>query len=297
MSAIFPAMRICADALDDVAYAALAGALLNRLWLGKVNFSDRPLRMCLSACSAVLMLDLPLQFLLLSASMIGDTSWTDAWSAMRDVAATHAGRATILGFCFVPCLLLFSLLPSALKQTKSVFTGIALEAGFIACRALHGHAASDGDFTLREGIQFLHLSAIATWGGGVLVAGLVTVPQLASVAEEDDMMRFGRRLSGTVTIALAAVILTGTYNSWKGLGASLSPFLISAWGRMLLLKLSFVLLALSHGVRTRFLLEKGHPWNPGRTTIMRRWMGAEALVMLLIFVCSGWLANLPPANM
>jgi copper resistance protein D len=297
MSAFFPTMRICADALGDVAYAALAGALLNRLWLGRISICDRRLRICLNACSTILMLDLPLQYLLLSASMTGDTSWTDAWGAVPDVAATHAGRATIMGFCFVPCLLLFSLLPSALKRTKSIFIGIALEVGFIACRALHGHAASDGDFTLREGIQFLHLSATAAWGGGIPVAGLITVPHMASLAEEDGMEKFARRLSGTVTIALAVVILTGIYNSWKGLGGSLSPLLTSAWGRMLLLKMSFVLLALGHGVRVRLLLRTGHPWTPNRTVIMRQWIRAEALFMVLVLACSAWLANLPPADM
>jgi len=297
MLASFPTMRICADALADIAYAALAGVLLNRLWLGRTSISDRRLKICLCACSTVLILDLPLQYLPLSASMTGDTSWIDAWGGVADIASTHSGRATIMGFCFVPCLLLFSLLPAALKETKSVFIGVALEAGFIACRALHGHAASDGDLTLREGIQFLHLSAIATWGGGILVAGLITVPHLVSVAELDDIVQFGKRLSRTVTVALAVVILTGIYNSWKGLGGSLSPLFISAWGRMLLLKVLLVLLALGHGVRTRLLLRTDCTWTPGWTKIMRRWIRAEALLMLLVLVSSAWLANLPPADM
>lgn len=297
MSAFFPTMRVCADALADVAYAALAGVLLNRLWLGRISISDRPLRICLRACSTVLMLDLPLQYLLLSASMTGDTSWIDAWRAVLDVAATHAGRATIMGFFFVPCLLVFSFLPTALKGSKFVFVGIALEVGFVACRALHGHAASDGDFTLREGIQFLHLAAVATWGGGILVAGLITVPHLVSVAELDHTMQFGRRLSGTVTIALAVVILTGIYNAWKGLGGSLSPLPHSVWGRALLLKLSLVLIALAHGMLVRLLLRAQKPWTWSRTTVMRRLIRVEAFLMLLIFVSSAWLANLPPTDM
>jgi copper resistance protein D len=297
MLTLFPTMRIYADALCDIAYTALAGALVNRLWLGRVSICDRPLRISLIACSAILLVDLPLQFLLLSASMIGDTSWRDAWGAALDVGATHSGRAVIMGFCFVPCLLLFSFLPTSLKRTKSVLIGIALEVGFIACRALHGHAASNGDFTLREGIQFLHLSAIATWGGGILIAGLITIPYLASIAELGDIVQFGKRLSETVTIALAVVILSGIYNSWEGLGGSLSPLPNSAWGRMLLLKLSFVLLALGHGVRVRFLLRTQDPWTQSRTSIMRKWVHAEALFILVVLACSAWLANLPPADM
>ena len=155
----------------------------------------------------------------------------------------------------------------------------------------------NGDFTLREGIQFLHLSAIATWGGGILVAGLITIPYLASIAELGDIVQFGKRLSEAVTIALAVVILSGIYNSWEGLGGSLSPLPNSAWGRMLLLKLSFVLLALGHGVRVRFLLRTQDPWTQSRTSIMRKWVRAEALFILLALVCSAWLANLPPADM
>lgn len=249
------------------------------------------------ACSIVLLIDIPLQFLFLSASMTGDTSWTDAWRAAPDVAGTHSGHAMIVAFCFVPCILVLSLFRASLRQTGSVLIGIGLEVAFIACRALDGHAAADGDFTAREGIQFLHLSAIASWGGGILVAGLITIPHLASVSKLNEIVRFGKRLSQSVSIALAVVILSGIYNSWKGLGGSLSPLPNSAWGRTLILKLSFVLLALGHGVRVRLLLRTGAPWTPRRTTIMRHWVRMEALCMLFVFICSAWLANLPPADM
>ena len=110
-------------------------------------------------------------------------------------------------------------------------------------------------------------------------------------------MQFGRRLSGTVTIALAVVILTGIYNAWKGLGGSLSPLPHSVWGRALLLKLSLVLIALAHGMLVRLLLRAQKPWTWSRTTVMRRLIRVEAFLMLLIFVSSAWLASLPPTDM
>lgn len=160
-----------------------------------------------------------------------------------------------------------------------------------------GHAAADGDFTLREAMQFLHLSSIAIWCGGILVAGLATLPMLASREEENEVEQFGRRLSLTVTFAFAIVVLSGLYNSWKGLGGSLRLLSHSAWGCMLLLKLSFVLIALGHGTRVRFLLKARDGWSHNHTTIMQRWVRAEALFMLLILISSGWLANMPPAGM
>jgi len=294
---LFPIMRICAAALSDIAGAALAGVLFNRIWLGGMENCNRQLRTAQRVFSAVLLLDVPLQFVLLSASMTGDSSWTDAWHALPDVATTHSGRALTLSFCFVPFLLLLSFFSTAFEKTKGIVTGMALVAGLFACRALSGHAASGGDFTLREVMQFLHLTSIAAWGGGILIAGLIVVPHLAFTLGSAGIIQFGRRLSQTVTFALAAVVFSGIYNSWKGLDGSLSPLPHSEWGRMLLMKLLFVLLAFGHGLRVRLLLGTRTPWTPNRTGTMRQWMRAEAFCMVLVFIFSAWLANLPPADM
>ena len=297
MMALFPTMRIFAAALVDTAFAAIVGALFNRLWLGRVGICDLRLKICLRICSAILLVVLPLQFLLLSASMIGDTSWTDAWHAVPDVAATHSGHAMIMSWAFVPLLSALSFFPALLQKLRNINIALGASVGFIACRALWGHAASDGDFTLREGVQFLHLSSIAIWGGGILVAGIVTVPKLASGDEQSHLEQFGKRLSRTVTVSLAIVMLSGIYNLWKGLGGALRPLPESPWGWMLLLKLFFVLIALGHGMRARFLLKTRDGWTQSRSTIFRSWLRAEALIMLLILICSGWLANLPPGGM
>lgn len=297
MLALFPTVRIVTEALSDVAYATLSGVLLNRLWLGKVELCNHRLRICMWASSTILLVNLPLQFLFLSASMTGDSSWTDAWRWLPYVAATHAGRTMVLSFCLVPCFLLFSFFRASLEKMRNVIIGLGIDAGFIASRALWGHAAADGDFTLREGMQFLHLSSIGIWCGGVLVAGLVTLPMLASRDEENEVEQFGRRLSRTVTLAFAIVVLSGVYNSWKGLGGSVRLLSHSSWGRMLLLKLSFVLIALGHGTRVRFLLKARDRWTHNQTTSMQRWVCAEGLFMLLVLIFSGWLANMPPADM
>jgi copper resistance protein D len=296
MHELFPTLRICASALSDIACAMPLGLLLNRLWLGETEIGTERLHACLRVCSIVLLVAGPLQLLLLSASMTGDDSWRAAWISLPDVAATHSGRALIVGFCFVAALVIFCLFRSALTNARWVSAGIAIVLGVLASRSFYGHAASDGDFTFREGVQFLHLTSISAWGGGIVVAGLVTLPHATNVAEPDEVIRFGRRLSRTVTVALCVVILSGLYNSWKGLGGSLSHVTDSSWGRMLVLKVSFVLLALCHGVRVRFLLNK-EPKRSNLSTLIRRWIRIEAVLMLIVFICSAWLANLPPADM
>jgi hypothetical protein len=100
-------MRVCAAAAFDVAYAVSAGTLLNRLWLGGSSTlaSERQLRHWLAVCSLLMLFAIPLQVLLLAASMTGDLSWRMAWSALPDVLTTYSGHTLVMSFCFVPCLL------------------------------------------------------------------------------------------------------------------------------------------------------------------------------------------------
>jgi copper resistance protein D len=292
-------MRICAAAAFDVAYAASAGTLLNRLWLGGsiTSAGERRLRHWLTACSLLMLVAIPTQLLLLSASMTGDLSWKLAWSSLPDVLTTHAGHTLTVSFCFVPFLLVSSVFSFAFSRRAGTWTGIALVLGMTLYRAALGHAASDGDFTLRELVQFLHLSSIATWGGGVAIAGLVAVPQLAATAKSEEVIQFVRRLSYTVTIALIVVVLSGIYNSWKGLGGSLAPLPHTAWGKMLIVKTCIVLLTFFHGSRVRLLLQEKRSVLPGRVAFIQRWLRVEAFLMIFILIVSAWLANLPPADM
>ncbi len=290
-------MRACAAGAFDVAYAASGGSLLNTLWLGKsaTPACERRLSHCLAVCSLLMLLAIPLQLLLLAAAMTGNLSWAVAWSALPDVLTTHAGHTLIVSLCAVPLLLALSLFPPALRIKPGICVGIALLLWLTVFRAAFGHAASDGDFTLREFVQILHLSSIAVWGGGVVVAGMVVVPQLSAMVKPEAVLQYARRLSSTVTIALIVVVLSGVYNSWKGLGGSLSPLPHTAWGRVLMAKVCMVLVALFHGARVRLLLQRNS--NSDRIVLMRRLLCTEALLMVFVLVVSACLANLPPADM
>ena len=292
-------MRVCAAAAVNVAHAASAGTLFNRLWLGRSNTPaiERRLRYWLTGSSALMVVAIPLQLILLAAAMTGDLSWKLAWSALPDVMTTHSGLILARSFCFLPFLLAFSLVPFALSNKAGIWIGIALLLGITVYRAAIGHAASDGDLTVRELMQLLHLSSIAIWGGGVVIAGLVVAPQLTVVGNTEEVVQFGRRLSRTVTIAFIIVFLSGIYNAWRGLGGSLSPLIHTAWGRTLMAKVCIVLIALLHGGRVRLLLQEDRSSKSDRMAVMKRWLRAEASLMLCVLVVSAWLANLPPADM
>lgn len=292
-------MRVCSAAAFDVACALSAGTLLNRLWLGGSSkpASNERLRHWLISCSVLMLVAITSQLILLAASMTGDLSWKLAWSSLSDVLTTHAGHAVTMSFCFVPFLVALSLLPAIFRRSAGPWTGIALILGITAYRATLGHAASDGDFTFRELVQFLHLSSIAVWAGGVAIAGLVVVPRLAGGPHPEEIIPFGRRLSRTVTIAVVFVVLSGIYNAWRGLGSSLALLPRTAWGRVLMVKVIIVLLALSCGSRVRIWVWEKRGSGPGRTALIQGWLRIEALLMISVLILSAWLANLPPADM
>lgn len=299
MTEAFFTMRVFAAALFDVAFAASAGCLLCHLWLVGSGGSamERILRRWLAVCGAIMLIVVPLQMYLLAAGMTGDSSWSAAWVAMPDVAATHSGRAMLMSFGLVPFLFILSCISSAMRRRGGISIGIALAFGIAVCRAPIGHSGADGDFSFREFMQVLHISSIAVWAGGVLIAGFLVVPHFNAAGDPGRVVSFLRRLSRTVTLSLIAVSLSGFYSAWRGLDGSLTPIPHTAWGRTLALKILLVLIAFGHGARVRLLLKEQQGSQPGRIALSFHWLRWEAFLMLLVLLVSPLLANLPSPDM
>ncbi len=71
-----------------------------------------------------------------------------------------------------------------------------------------GHAAVGGDFSRAELLQFLHLSGMALWTGGVIVSGFFVVPRLVASGGRADGA-YLQSLSRVSTYAVAVVLLSG----------------------------------------------------------------------------------------
>jgi putative copper resistance protein D len=193
-------------------------------------------------------------------------------------------------------LLLLSIVPSVMRRRWMVIGAIVLVAAVLLSRTPLGHAASDGPWTLREAVQFVHLVSVCVWGGGVLIAGLVVLPGLSSLEDAPVAVSVAGRLSRTVTIALVGVVLSGVYNSWRGTGGHVAPLTQTSWGEMLLAKVLLVLVALCLGARVRLMLQARSTPASARVLTMGRWMRMEAVVMIVVLILSAWLANLSPAG-
>ncbi len=121
-------------------------------------------------------------------------------------------------------------------------------------RSLSGHAADWGDITLPELMDCLHLLAAALWGGSLIGLMLTGFRSFTAGADErrQHVAAMARRWSVLAGAALAVVALTGIYNAWLEL-QRFEAFWQTAYGRVLLLKLSLVLVIVALGATNRYL--------------------------------------------
>ncbi|KUO08768.1 copper resistance CopC/CopD family protein [Streptomyces sp. DSM 15324] len=121
--------------------------------------------------------------------------------------------------------------------------GSALAVGLALTWAGAEHASAGIQVPLAMTSSVLHLLAMAVWLGG-LVALLTLLPR-ASVPSR-VVTRFSRLAGLSVTV----LVVTGVYQSWRGLG-SLSALTDTTYGRVLLAKLVAVTVLLAAGAWSR----------------------------------------------
>jgi putative copper resistance protein D len=292
--------RAVVASLFDIGMAGLIGVSLARLWLNCGVEGESiilALRRAFLVCAALMVSTLPLQLWLLTATMVGSSSAGEVARQLMDVLMqTHAGRVLIPDFALSFLLLLVSAIPSLARRRSGIFLGIAQAVTLLVFRSASGHAAADGDFTVSELVQFLHLASICAWAGGVMIAGAIVLPRLISLNRVDEITDFGRRLSRTSSVAVLFVSLSGVYNAWRGLGSSLHPLFHSQWGSLLVLKSGLVGTALALGASNWLILRGEGRLSTRDATRFASRVRVEAAVLLAVLLVSGWLAGSPPAT-
>ena len=176
---------------------------------------------------------------------------------------------------------------------------------YAAGKAAASHAADSGDFTLREAVQVVHLCATALWAGSVIVAAVVLHRwDEASRAMPTRRVAFCTELSHLATIALGVVIVTGIYNATEDT-ANLSTSLLSVpYGRVLMLKLVFVTLAVILGGYNRMIhLPRLQAVASGDGSAIRhaqrgfdKLLVVEAVAMLAVLMVAAVLGHTSPTT-
>ncbi|MEV1062913.1 copper resistance protein CopC [Streptomyces sp. NPDC050263] len=130
------------------------------------------------------------------------------------------------------------------RPSRATFlTGAALAVGLTLTWAAAEHASAGIQVPAAMTSSVLHLLAMAAWLGGL--TALLTLMFRASLPSR-VVGRFSRLAGWSVTV----LVVTGVYQSWRGLG-SVSALTDTTYGRVLLAKLAAVTLLLVAGAWSR----------------------------------------------
>ncbi|GAA1549522.1 CopD family protein [Nocardioides humi] len=169
-------------------------------------------------------------------------------------------------------------------------------AAALAALAVVGHTRSYGPSWVVLPAELVHLAAAAFWWGGLvaLVLALAARPGLRVGVRAELLARF----SGAAVVVVAALVVAGGVLYWR-IGHSLSGLWDTSYGRAVLLKSALLLpvLALAAWNRLR-LVDRAAGRDAARAaTMLRRTIGAEALVVAAVVAVTAVLVNLtPPAR-
>jgi copper transport protein len=199
----------------------------------------------------------------------------------------YAFVAMTLGYALVAALVFLAWLTD---REELLWPAFLLALGFASGLSLSGHSASDaGSSWLSELADWLHLSAAALWVGGLVQLAFVIWPLEPSLRRR-AFLRFSRLATVLIVVLLGA----GTYLSILRL-----PHLADLWtqgyGRVLLVKLGLVSLALAWGAAHHFLvrpkLERGAPLFAG---LPRSLAGESAVGMAILLAAAVLVDSKPP---
>jgi putative copper resistance protein D len=291
-------------ALMNAAFAFAVGSALFERWLA-VEGAQRPgalahtawnrARSSLVAAALVLVLADGGWLIYEAASQAGSGLLGGVAVLPNLLAKTQVGRAWCVAFGGAVLLMI-----AACMYRGGRFGQGVLALAMLACAggaALLGHAPDDGVRSVAATMQLLHVLSTAVWGGVVLSGGFVVLPALDASTTRRVLIRMADRASKISLIAFVVVVATGLVAADRGLGGALSALRTSAWGHVLTLKLSLVLLAVVLGALSRMSvlpqLRRTAATTDAHT--FNNMLHLEAFVMLGVFVVSAALAGAPPA--
>ena len=239
--------------------------------------------------AAVIFLVSPLVLLSVTADM-ASVSWSGAVPLVPEVLAeTHAGNIFewFLPLAFV--LLLTSLIP--LPQPVRTAMLFLLAGVLLLLQALLSHAIDKG--TLAVGVYFLHEVTSGLWVGALLALWMV-----AHRGNPPDVWveHAARLVSKLAFWSVTALVITGTYTAYNGLGFDIYRLLFSAYGRTLVAKVIVFAGVLAIGAYNRYWLVPNVGDPALRDTLLRNVRIESVILLLAVVGLASLLANTPPAH-
>lgn len=301
-------VAIAATAIDITALCSAIGALACLLWIVPIGGGDhdgqtrqaRRLWTFIALCLMVMTVD-TVVLLLHRSHVLSDLSYGQLWPVLPTVLAhTHYGHIWIVRITAVAVAWgVWWLDRTGAGQRRWSIVMAMVMAVIAFTRSATGHSADQGDFTVLEIMDWLHILASSAWAGGVVAFTLILLNGLmGNSAMTLHFNLLAHRLSRLATIAVLVVLMSGAYNTWQKL-LTIDALWETQYGQHLLWKISLVGVMLGLGAANRFLHLNKLPVNAsGEATaqnMFRRFLSIETLAALAVFIAAAILINtLPP---
>jgi copper transport protein len=181
-----------------------------------------------------------------------------------------------------------------------------LAIALLATPGLAGHAGTTAPIALNLGSDILHLVAAAIWIGGLIVLMSAVFPAARALAATERarvLAPIVSRFSDLAMIAVAVIVVTGTYRTWAEVGAW-RAFTAAPYGWVLLVKLAvFLPLLVLGAINNRWtkprLERAGDPKGaPAGSAVglLKRLVTSEVVLAVVVVGVTAFLVNLPPAR-
>jgi copper resistance protein D len=227
--------------------------------------------------------------LMVEVSSIAARAWSQTLPLIPMVMReTHVGRMWCWRLGATAMLLVAAWVPFA----RTVKAGVlcALAASLLLMTSLSSHAVDHG--AIAVAIHFSHEAAAGLWLGAIVALWLGgTRARLG----DEWVERAAPGVSRVAGWSVAALVATGLYTAYDGLGLSLDHLLYSAYGRTLLLKVAIFLVAVSFGGYNRYTLLPAADSRSAQRALMRN-VAVETVLLIAVLGMAALLANTPPAH-
>lgn len=221
-------------------------------------------------------------------------------SALFDqVLGTQLGDALVLRTGFLLALaLLFAVLRRDVLDVERPPLGVALCGGVLAlasavATAWAGHAGSGNHVTLAMVATTLHVLAMGTWLGGLV---LLVFFMFRTLLSEDEAIQLLRRFSKVALVSVTVLVVSGATLSWRQVG-SIEALRNTTYGSLLIAKLFAVLVAIGiAGLVRRRVHASSSEGSVGERRTVKRLMSIEVVFVLVALSITTVLATTVPAR-
>jgi copper transport protein len=198
----------------------------------------------------------------------------------------HAFVAMTLGFALGAAFVFLSWL---LDRPRLLWAAFVIGLGFASGLSLSGHSAVEPNSSwLSQVADFLHLTAASLWAGGLVCLALAVWP-LAPELRRMAFLGFSR----LATVLVGVLVLAGTYLAILRLPA-LHDLWSAGYGRILLIKLAIVCVALSWGAAHHFFVRPRLERSGAPRGLRRSLLGEMSVAMAVLLVAAILVNSAPP---